>query len=100
MVFVADTHCSTFIRQNTRADKRAASQPTNKNPRQKNYLKLNNIMCVIVFFSLAYVRQNTGAEHALKKSYNNIILNSQHRIAIKKINPPQAAILLFFLLHP
>jgi hypothetical protein len=35
MVFVADTHCSTFIRQNTRADKRAASPHTEQKPTPK-----------------------------------------------------------------
>jgi hypothetical protein len=46
--------------------------------------KLNNIMCVIVFFSPAYIRRK--ADYALKKSYNNIILNSQQR-SNKKNNP-------------
>jgi predicted MPP superfamily phosphohydrolase len=68
MVFVADTHCSTFIfLKDKKKIKELQANTQNKNPRQKNCLKLNNIMCVIVFFSLAYVRQNTGAEHALKK---------------------------------
>jgi hypothetical protein len=36
MVFVADTHCSTFIfLKDKKKNKRAASLHTNKNPRQK-----------------------------------------------------------------
>jgi hypothetical protein len=55
MVFVADTHCSTFIfLKDKKKIKELQANTQNKNPRQKNCLKLNNIMCVIVFFSPAH----------------------------------------------
>jgi hypothetical protein len=48
-------------------NKRAAPAARTKTHAKKDVGKLNNIMNLIVFFSPAHVRQNTGAEHALKK---------------------------------
>jgi hypothetical protein len=77
MVFVADTHCSTFIfLKDKKKIKELQADTQNKNPRQKNCLKLNNIMCVIVFLGKA----NTCGMQTQKKSYNYIMLNSQHQL--------------------
>jgi membrane protein insertase Oxa1/YidC/SpoIIIJ len=55
MVFVATALAAhLFFLKCKKKNKRAAANTHNKNPRQKSCLKLNNIMCVIVFFSLAH----------------------------------------------
>jgi hypothetical protein len=49
-------------------------------------------MCVIVFLGKAH----TCGMQTQKKSYNYIMLNSQHRIAIKKITHPKQPCYYFF----
>ena len=70
-----------------------------KTPAKKDGGKLNNIMNLIVFFSPAHPPAG-GCQPTRKKSYKGIMLNSQHRIAIKKIMLCQQALLIIFFIVP
>jgi hypothetical protein len=97
MVFVSQHTSSTFIfLKDKKKIKELQPSARTKTHAKKDGGKLNNIMNLIVFFSLAHTAEKAVCHPTEKKSYKGIMLNSQQRNVKKNNAQPTGSFNYFF----